>query len=168
MLVFRKLQNSESKTRIKMRLEMRHILVFYRIKLSVKLLWNNAKLSVKYGEFFSKIHCSSSVNSRIHWSSMEAAQPQGYTHPFLFLNLMTSETDQEVYWYCSKRRNRIMIFQNERFLCVCVSSSRTSEELVDFIVNMTFVLDYPVLLPVLMWFSRQSSSDFREVQISSS
>lgn len=53
-LVFRKWQNSESKTRIKMRLEIRHILVCYRIKLSVKLFWNNAKLSIKKMEIFFK------------------------------------------------------------------------------------------------------------------
>lgn len=53
-LVFRKWQNSESKTRIKMSLEIWHILVCYRIKLSVKLFWNNAKLSIKKMEIFFK------------------------------------------------------------------------------------------------------------------
>lgn len=69
-------------------------------------------------EIFLKIHCNSSINSRIHQSNMEVAQPQGYIQPILSLHLMTPEKKQEVYLYSSKRRNRFMIFPKGKIFCV--------------------------------------------------
>lgn len=74
-------------------------------------------------EIFLKIHCNSSINSRIHQSNMEVAQPQGYIHPILSLHLMTPEKKTRSLLVQQQKKEQVHdISKRKDFLCV--SSSR--------------------------------------------